>query len=106
LKHKVFNEKTNEDGITNGIMQITDYKVYDIKYVFSKDLSYNSALGTGQLQIRDIHYVDEEKKTTEECVGWISLLYKSAIYYEIWYEVIDAEIKLLETILSDDFIAD
>lgn len=71
LKHKVFSEKADENGITNGIMQINVYRVYDIKYVSAKDLNYNPALGTGQLQIRDIHYVDEERKTTEEFIKMI-----------------------------------
>ena len=71
LKHKVFSEKTDGDGITNGIMQINDYRVYDIKYVSAKDLNYNPALGTGQLQIRDIHYVDEERKTTAKFIKMI-----------------------------------
>ena len=49
-------------------MQISNYKVYDIKYVSAKDLNYNPSLGTGRLQIRDIHYVEEERKTTEEFI--------------------------------------
>ncbi len=75
LKHKVFSEKVDNDGITHGIMQIIRYKVYDIKYVSSKDLNYNPALGTGQLQIKDIHYVEEERKTTEEFIKMIDNKY-------------------------------
>lgn len=75
LKHKVFSEKVDSEGITNGIMQINDYRVYDIKYVSVKDLNYNPALGTGQLQIKDIHYVDKEKKTTEEFIKMIDSKY-------------------------------
>lgn len=75
LKHKVFSEKGADAGITNGIMQITAYHVYDIKYVSAKDLNYNPALGTGQLQIRDIHYVEEERKTTEQFVKMIDEKY-------------------------------
>lgn len=75
LKHKVFSEKANEDGITNGIMQVTGYHVYDIKYVSAKDLSCNPALGTGQMQIRDIHYVDEERKTAEQFIKIIDEKY-------------------------------
>jgi len=50
--------------------------VYDLKYVSAPDLNYNPALGTGQLQIRDIHYVDVEKRTTWE---FIQLLDKKFI---------------------------
>lgn len=66
LKHKVFSEKIAETGMTNGIMEVTSYSVYDLKYISERDLSYNPALGTGQLQIRDIHYVDIVQRTAWE----------------------------------------
>jgi hypothetical protein len=66
LKHKVYGERDAKTGMTNGIMEITSYSVYDLKYVGERDISYNPALGTGQLQIRDIHYVSEERRTTWE----------------------------------------
>lgn len=66
LKHKVFSEKQIETGMTNGIMEVTSYAIYDLKYLSERDLSYNPALGTGQLQIRDIHYVEVVKRTTWE----------------------------------------
>ncbi|HEX6977109.1 MAG TPA: restriction endonuclease [Patescibacteria group bacterium] len=66
LKHKVYGERNDKTGMTNGIMEVTTYSVYDLKYVDEKDISYNPALGTGQLQIRDIHYVSETKRTTWE----------------------------------------
>jgi len=50
----------------NGIMELTDFKVYDLKYVSEKDISYNPSLGTGQIQIKDIHYVEYEYRTTWE----------------------------------------
>ena len=71
LKYQVFSEKMTEKGITNGVMQVNAYCVYDIKYVSNKDLNYNPSLGIGQLQIRDVHYVEEEKKTTEEFIKMI-----------------------------------
>lgn len=71
LKYKVFSEKANEEEITNGIMQVNDYRVYDIKYISERDSNYNPALGTGQLQIRNIHYVEEERKTTEDFIKMI-----------------------------------
>lgn len=48
----------------DGIMEVVKYNAYDIKYISDADLSYNPALGTGQLQIRDIHYVNLIKRTT------------------------------------------
>lgn len=47
-------------------MEVVDHHAYDLKYVSSPDLSYNPALGTGQLQVRDIHYVTIEHRSTWE----------------------------------------
>ena len=66
LKHKVYSEKDKETGMTNGIMEVRSCSVYDVKYISEKDLSYNPALGTGQLQIRDIHYVEAVRRTAWE----------------------------------------
>lgn len=63
LKHRVYSEK-GTGGMTNGIMEVTAYAVYDLKYVSTADLSYNPALGTGQIQIRDIQYVTIERRST------------------------------------------
>jgi hypothetical protein len=48
------------------IMEVVKYNVYDIKYLSDSDISYNPALGTGQIQIRDIHYVTTEQRTAWE----------------------------------------
>ena len=45
-------------------MEVIKYNAYDIKYISESDLSYNPALGTGQLQIKDIHYVKKVIRTT------------------------------------------
>ncbi len=57
LKHKVYAEKSGDIGMTNGVMEIVSYHAYDLKYLSDKDISYNPSLGTGQIQVRDIHYV-------------------------------------------------
>lgn len=87
LKHKVFSEKADKNGITNGIMEVKDYHVYDIKYVSSKDLNYNPALGTGQLQIRDIHYVEEERKTTSQFIKMIDEKYIKSNGFRLWVKM-------------------
>ncbi len=87
LKHKVFSEKADGNGITNGIMQVTAYHVYDIKYVSAKDLNYNPALGTGQMQIRDIHYVDEERKTAEQFIRMIDEKYIKSKGLKPWLKL-------------------
>ena len=50
----------------DGIMEVVAYNAYDLKYLSSSDISYNPALGTGQIQVRDIHYVELEERTTWE----------------------------------------
>ena len=64
LKHRVYSEREEATGMTKGIMEVVSHAEYDLKYISSADLNYNPALGTGQLQIRDIHYVDLEKRST------------------------------------------
>ncbi len=68
LKHRVYSEREETTGMTKGIMEVVLHSEYDLKYIAAADLNYNPALGTGQLQIRDIHYVDIEKRTTWEFI--------------------------------------
>ncbi|HEX6717687.1 MAG TPA: hypothetical protein VF088_11290 [Pyrinomonadaceae bacterium] len=75
LKHKIFSEK-QKDGMTNGVMEVVAYSVYDLKYISAADLGYNPALGTGQLQIRDIHYVNLTQRTTWEFCQMLDEKYK------------------------------
>lgn len=76
LKHRIFSEKQADTGMTNGIMEVVSYSVYDIKFISSTDLGYNPALGTGQLQIRDIHYVNLTERTTWEFCQMLDEKYK------------------------------
>ena len=66
LKHRVYSTRNPKSGLMDGIMEVVSYNAYDLKFLTVGDLSYNPALGTGQIQIRDIHYVDQEEKTTWE----------------------------------------
>jgi hypothetical protein len=66
LKHKVYSTKNSATGLMDGIMEVVAYNAYDLKYLSSADISYNPALGSGQLQVRDIHYVTLTKRTTWE----------------------------------------
>ncbi len=45
-------------------MEIVNYNAYDLKFISEDDLSYNPSLGTGQIQIKDIHYVELTYRTT------------------------------------------
>ncbi len=64
LKHKVYSTRNADTGLMDGIMEVVAYNAYDLKYLSTRDISYNPALGTGQIQVRDIHYVDIEERTT------------------------------------------
>ena len=64
LKHKVYSERNSKSRLVDGIMEIVRYNAYDLKYISAEDISYNPALGTGQIQIKDIHYVNCQYRTT------------------------------------------
>jgi hypothetical protein len=66
LKHRVYSTKNGATGLMDGIMEVVGYNAYDLKYLSAKDLNYNPALGTGQIQVRDIHYVTIEVRNTWE----------------------------------------
>lgn len=68
IKHRVTSTRNDETKMMMGIMEVVDFKSYDLKYLSSSDLSYNPALGSGQIQVRDIHYVTlVERNTWELC---------------------------------------
>jgi len=66
IKHKVFSSRDQNTKMMMGVMEIVDFNAYDLKYLSDSDISYNPALGTGQIQIKDIHYVTHQKRTTWE----------------------------------------
>lgn len=66
IKHKVYVQKNAGTGLMDGIMEVSDYNVYDLKFISDADINYNPALGTGQIQIKDIHYVSYQYRTTWE----------------------------------------
>ncbi len=66
IKHRVFSTKHDVTEMMMGVMEVVDFKAYDLKYLSDADISYNPALGTGQIQVRDIHYVSIQKRSTWE----------------------------------------
>lgn len=66
IKHRVYSERNKTTGLMDGIMEVVDYHAYDLKFISDADISYNPALGTGQIQIKDIHYVTYQYRTTWE----------------------------------------
>lgn len=75
LKHKVYSTKNGQTNLMDGIMEVVKYNAYDIKYLSDADISYNPALGTGQIQIRDIHYVSLEVRTAWEFIQMLDRKY-------------------------------
>lgn len=90
LKHKVFCKKNEVSGLQDGIMEVVRYNAYDLKYISTNDLNYNPSLGTGQIQIKDIHYVSlvDNRTTWEFCQLLDSkFLASSKKTIEDWYEL-------------------
>lgn len=83
IKHRVSSTRHNTTKMMMGIMEIVDFNAYDLKYISESDISYNPALGTGQIQIKDIHYVTTQIRTTWE---FCKLLDKKCIASKKGYE--------------------
>ena len=66
IKHKVYSKRDNSSNMVLGVMEVVGFNAYDLKFLAKNDISYNPALGSGQLQVRDIHYVSKEIRTTWE----------------------------------------
>lgn len=66
IKHRVYSQRNQKTGLVDGIMEVADYNAYDLKFISHTDINYNPALGTGQIQIKDIHYVTFQYRTTWE----------------------------------------
>jgi hypothetical protein len=87
LKHKVYSERNRKTKLMDGIMEIVAYKAYDLKFVSDNDINYNPALGTGQVQIKDINYIEYEYRTTWEFCQLLDkkFLGSSRRTFEDWY---------------------
>ena len=64
LKHRVYSTKNTASQLMDGVMEVVAYNAYDLKYLSPEDISYNPALGTGQIQVKDIHYVSIVRRDT------------------------------------------
>ena len=88
LKHRVYSTKNADTGLMDGIMEIVSHNAYDLKFLSSSDLSYNPALGSGQLQVRDIHYVKLTKRNTcEFCQLLDQKFINSRKGFDVWYDL-------------------
>ena len=80
----------NEWGLVNvEALERLKYNVYDMKYMSDANISYNPALGTGQIQIKDIHYVSIQKRTAWEFCQMMDKKYLASTKrsYESWLEL-------------------
>jgi len=66
IKHRVYSERNKTTKLVDGIMEVVDYNAYDFKFISDDDINYNPALGTGQIQVKDIHYITYQYRTTWE----------------------------------------
>lgn len=88
IKHKVYSMKNSETLLMDGIMEVVDYNAYDLKFISDNDINYNPALGTGQIQIKDIHYVTYQERSTWEFCQLLDSKYlkSSKRTIEDWYK--------------------
>ena len=71
----------------DGIMEIVNHNVYDLKVISSLVLNYKPALGTGQIQIKDIHYAEYQEITKWEFCQLLDEKYlkSSRKTFDDWY---------------------
>lgn len=88
IKHRVYSQP-NEKGLKVQIMEIVDSTAYDLKHLSSSDISYNPALGTGQIQVRDIHYVTLTPRTTWDFCQLLDAKFINSPQkgFDTWYDL-------------------
>ena len=89
LKHKVYSHRNPETKLMDGIMEVVKHNAYDMKYISDSDIIYNPALGTGQIQIKDIHYISIKKRTAWEFCQMLDKKYLSSTKrsFDSWFEL-------------------
>ncbi len=86
IKHKVYSKREEDTRMMMGIMEVVDFNSYDLKYLSDSDISYNPALGSGQIQVRDIHYVNRKKRTVWEFCQFLDRkCISSRAGFDAWY---------------------
>ena len=78
IKYRVYSRRNTVSGLMDGIMEIVDYNAYDLKFISDDDISYNPALGTGQIQVKDIHYITFQYRTTWQMCRLLDKKYLSS----------------------------
>ena len=87
LKHKVYSERNHKTKLMDGIMEIVKYNAYDLKFLSDNDIYCNPSLGTGQIQVKDIHYVEYKYRSTWEFCKLLDQKYlkSSRRSFNDWY---------------------
>lgn len=75
IKHQVYTDNSGEFAVQS--LVIKEANAYDLKYLRENEFNINPSLGTGQLQITDIHYVDADHYRTVD--QFVDLLDKKFI---------------------------
>lgn len=98
LKHKVYSQRNEKTRLMDGIMEVVKYNAYDIKYLSDSDINYNPALGTGQIQIKDIHYIEVQKRSSWEFCQLLDKKYlaSSKRSFESWLELLANRYKWIK----------
>lgn len=78
IKYKVYSKRNTATGLIDGFLDIVNYNAYDLKFISDDDIAYNPALGTGQIQIKDIHYINYQYRTTWEMCRLLDKKYLSS----------------------------
>lgn len=88
IKYHPYSETNPITGLAKGVIDLSDFTSYDFKYLSSLDFSINPALGTGQIQIKDIHYVEVVRRNTWELIQLLDEKYvgSSKRTFENWVE--------------------
>lgn len=89
LKHKVFSTRNPVSKLMDGVMEVVSHQAYDLKYLSETDISYNPALGTGQIQIKDIHYIQSTHRDAWEFCQLLDKKYlaSSKRSFEDWLQL-------------------
>jgi len=89
MTSNIYLTRNLETKLMDGIMEVVKYNAYDIKYISDSDISYNPALGTGQIQIKDIHYVSIKKRTAWEFCQMLDKKYLASTRrsFDSWLEL-------------------
>lgn len=66
VKHKIDKIKSECGKEVVDKLEIVSYDTLDLKYVAENEIVYNPALGTGQIQLRDIKNVTITRRTTTD----------------------------------------